>query len=194
MNIKKEAFIVKLPTYGDIVPSILLNNSNGKYTTPISNNTSEEFREIGWQTFNLYVISDDEIKNKDNFHNPHTNQLHIAGTHTDYIAIRENGCKKIISATDKSLKCHGCKNNMWRDLYKCSCLPKPSKSFIEKYCKLGGIDKVLVSYEDINKVKVDVRNEISIHSIEILSKLSKFKINEIEAYLKGIGYNIIKIK
>ena len=69
------------------------------------------------QFWNLYIISDDEIKeNNTHFYNPHSGQLHISGNHTDYIAINKNGCKKIIATTDVSLG-----------------LPQPSQQFIQKY-------------------------------------------------------------
>jgi len=57
-------------------------------------------------------------------------------------------------------------------------LPHPSKSFIEKYCKLGGINEVNVEYEiDIileyssgttpsTFLKVNLHNEIAIHPIK----------------------------
>jgi len=58
--------------------------------------------------------------------------------------------------------------------------PQPSQSFIEKYCKLGGIDEVDVEYvyhkvwdkqteellEKYITLKVDSNNEITIHAIE----------------------------
>ena len=69
------------------------------------------------QFWNLYIISDDEIKeNNTHFYNPHSGQLHISGNHTDYIAINKNGCKKIIATTDVSLG-----------------LPQPSQQFIQKF-------------------------------------------------------------
>ena len=87
------------------------------------------------QFWNLYIISDDEIKeNNTHFYNPHSGQLHISGNHTDYIAINKNGCKKIIATTDVSLG-----------------LPQPSEQFIQKYIeeynKGNIITDVLVEYE-----------------------------------------------
>ena len=90
------------------------------------------------QFWNLYIISDDEIKeNNTHFYNPHSGQLHISGNHTDYIAINKNGCKKIIATTDVSLG-----------------LPQPSKQFIQKYIeeynKGNIITEVMVEYELIS--------------------------------------------
>ena len=90
------------------------------------------------QFWNLYIISDDEIKeNNTHFYNPHSGQLHISGNHTDYIAINKNGCKKIIATTDVSLG-----------------LPQPSQQFIQKYVeeynKGNIITDVLIEYELIS--------------------------------------------
>ena len=114
------------------------------------------------QFWNLYIISDDEIKeNNTHFYNPHSGQLHISGNHTDYIAINKNGCKKIIATTDTSLgwsnigrdesgtaigNCHKGNGMIIKSL-----LPQPSNQFIEKYIeeynKGNVIEDVLVEYE-----------------------------------------------
>jgi len=44
----------------------------------------------------------------------------------------QDGCDKIIASTDPSLN-----------------LPRPSDSFIKKYCELGGFDNVMVEYEQV---------------------------------------------
>ena len=105
-------------------------------------------------------------------------------------------CRKIIGTTDTKLKlgiCEDCKQDKdYRHFFiKCTCsLPQPSQAFIEKYCKIGGIDEVLVEYEynedslaiyheeinhrghsDINleddiSLKVNSQNEITIHPIK----------------------------
>ena len=90
------------------------------------------------QFWNLYIISDDEIKeNNTHFYNPHSGQVHISGNHTDYIAINKNGCKKVIATTNVSLD-----------------LPQPSQQFIQKYIeeynKGNIITDVLVEYELIS--------------------------------------------
>ena len=100
------------------------------------------------QFWNLYIISDDEIKeNNTHFYNPHSGQLHISGNHTDYIAINKNGCKKVIATTDETL--YLTFNNGKTDLK--FVLPKPSDSFISKYIeeynKGNIITNVLVEYE-----------------------------------------------
>ena len=101
------------------------------------------------QFWNLYIISDDEIKeNNTHFYNPHSGQLHISGNHTDYIAINKNGCKKIIATTDTSLYIHQKETISLpeRVFY----LPQPSQQFIQKYIeeynKGNVITDVLVEY------------------------------------------------
>ena len=94
------------------------------------------------QFWNLYIISDDEIKeNGTHFYNPHSGQLHISGNHTDYKAVNNNGCKKIIATTDVSLG-----------------LPQPSKQFIQKfveeYNKGNIITDVLVEYETLYDIEL----------------------------------------
>ena len=98
----------------------------------------------------LYIISDDEIKeNGTHFYNPHSGQLHISGNHTDYKAVNNNGCKKIIATTDTSLYTHQKETVSLpeRVFY----LPQPSKQFIEKYIeeynKGNVITDILVEYE-----------------------------------------------
>ena len=50
-------------------------------------------------------------------------------------------------------------------------LPKPSNEFLEKFCELGGIDKVLVEYEELYKglkeikLKIALDNTITIYPL-----------------------------
>ena len=121
------------------------------------------------QFWNLYIISDDEIKeNNTHFYNPHSGQLHIAGNHTDYIAINKNGCKKIIATTDTSLKIDTYikqgdtvkgdliikRNSDYTTGLKGRInLPQPSQQFIQKYIEEYNegnvITDVLVEYESL---------------------------------------------
>lgn len=112
----------------------------------------------------LYITSDDEIKENDWCLCFINNKYQIR--QVDRLGHSENiittivtsvnllDCKKIIATTDK-LKTgqHTLKDNQGYapikgivtiDEY----LPQPSQAFIEKYCELGGIDKVLVEYEE----------------------------------------------
>ena len=84
---------------------------------------------------------------------------------------------KIIATTDPKLKLedYGVKEGHWY-------VASPTQAFIKKYCKVGGIDEVLVEFEDVmsetihfdgiadfkpmvigTKIKVDSRNTITIH-------------------------------
>ena len=110
------------------------------------------------QFWNLYIISDDEIKeNNTHFYNPHCGQLHISGNHTDYIAINKNGCKKIIATTDESLYFKDTNKNpkqymgSYMSMSLGENLPQPSQQFIQKYIeeynKGNVITDVLVEYE-----------------------------------------------
>ena len=105
------------------------------------------------QFWNLYIISDDEIKeNNTHFYNPYSGQLHISGNHTDYEAINKNGCKKIIATTDTSLKIDNPNYDIGKLAY--ITLPQPSQQFIQKYIeeynKGNIITDVLVEY-DVHK-------------------------------------------
>ena len=152
------------------------------------------------QFWNLYIISDDEIKeNNTHFYNPHSGQLHISGNHTDYIAINKNGCKKIIATTDVSLG-----------------LPQPSQQFIQKYIeeynKGNVITDVLVEY-DVHKnsfiplwiPKVNPKdNTITIKKVkdnwtreEHISNIKKFSLelgSKIHCFLKEDGTLSISIQ
>jgi len=106
----------------------------------------------------LYITTDDEIKEGDwvYWNDPEEltsdiNQVHsIKG---DIVLLSHpkhsetecfiNECNKIIVTTDKSLRVPYNNGDM-NDLI---ILPQPSQAFIEKYCKEGGIDEVLVEYE-----------------------------------------------
>lgn len=142
-----------------------------------------------------------------------------------YYIKSETGYREVLATTDKSLKiieknqCDGCQAGLPLDgfIHKdgqtmgiaCSkdkysrLLPQPSQAFIEKYCRLGGIDEVLVEYEKIYKycndgkvcecnnprfckdgrqgidykLKVDSHNAITIHPIKY--SWSKEEVNEL---------------
>ena len=54
-------------------------------------------------------------------------------------------CKKIISTTDTKL---GVTDLRVSPVHNFIDLPQPSQAFIEKYCKVGGIENILVEYEE----------------------------------------------
>lgn len=115
----------------------------------------------------LYVISDGEIKEKDRFIDS-CNQITI---HKNNGKLKSYGNYKIIATTDKSLKVEQIEPYDMKSPFH-NGLPQPSKTFIEKYCKVGGIDDVLVEYYDKGRFslewlpyfvpKINANNEIII--------------------------------
>jgi len=99
-----------------------------------------------------------EFLNKPNYFVPYN----IDGSYTqNRKKIYLNDCRKIIASTDPKLT-----------------LPQPSQAFIEKYCKVGGIDEVDVEYRvhfnnkawlpehRVLSLKTDSHNTITIHAIK----------------------------
>ena len=88
---------------------------------------------------------------------------------------------KIIATTDTRL---GVTDFRVSPVYNFIALPQPSQAFIEKYCEAGGIDEVLIEYEEYDngmsaldisddcpynyptRLKVNSHNEITIHPIK----------------------------
>ena len=118
----------------------------------------------------LYFLSDDEIKEGDK---PCWCYNSIKNTWNNDIILYQGampfyhykGFKKIIATTDESLsslnitKCSNinCEEGVINGINPKICkkcnpsyilLPRPSNEFLKKYCELGGIDKVLVEYEE----------------------------------------------
>lgn len=100
---------------------------------------------------NIYITTDDEIKEDDTWINLDTNTIHNGNLFE--LANRVPSCKKIIATTYPELN-----------------LPQIPQSFIEEYCRAGGIDEVDVEY-DYGLIawkiepKVTSNNEIIIHLI-----------------------------
>ena len=84
----------------------------------------------GWRSpQHLYIISDDKIEEGDWV--IETSNSNALEQFADYSLNQKSmGCKKIIATTDSKLK-----------------LPQIPQSFIEEYCRKGGIDEVDVEYE-----------------------------------------------
>lgn len=124
-----ELNVYMLPTFGNTIPCII--KSEGKlYTTDSFNSrethTSEQYREVGFETFNIYTTSNDNIKEGDLvLHNTH--QITRA-KHTSYTK-----SKKIVATSDKSLT---------PELL----IPQ---SFIDKYIKLDILNKVLIEIKSV---------------------------------------------
>ena len=140
------------------------------------------------QSHHLYIISDDEIKeNGTHFYNPHSGQLHISGNHTDYKAVNNNGCKKIIATTDTLLKIeiNGNRGNLLPDVSFDINLPQPSQQFIQKYIEEYNkghiITDVLVEYEYL----LDDRAVLPYWNLKINTKDNTITIKKLkETYTK----------
>lgn len=140
-----------------------------------------------WERQYLYFTVEDEIKNGDHFirivrgdtiFEPNNKEFISKCTNTtdgnvEYSLINGSDigrsvksiCKKIVTTTDKSLKIdinRGSNTSMPH----IASFPQPSKSFIEKYCKVGGIDEVMIEIDEAGHIKVDSRNEITIRPIK----------------------------
>ena len=136
-----------------------------------------------WQPQHLYITSEDEIKEGEYGYDPIINKVFKIKS----LIGLPNKVYKIIATTDKSLKYT---NHRISPVPNFCNLPQPSKGFIEKYCKVGGIDEVMVEYEyaevsakfknaqikgDWSKylpenaefnLKINSHNEITIHPIK----------------------------
>jgi len=148
----------------------------------------------GRTSHHLYITTDDEIEDGDWFILDNEEVLQadrIKNTnlrgkviYSGQVANDYKLCNKIIATTDPELY-----NRVWKgmiegeDWYEEEYLPQPSKAFIEKFCKEGGIDEVDVEYglfhdgnfkEDdethafkaTRKPRVNSHNEITIHPVK----------------------------
>ena len=179
----------------------------------------------GWVTkYNvpqhLYFLSDEEIKEGDwyiAFGNSGISLLQcykvkdgfLVATDTEKYSFDTYKCKKIIATTDPSLVIsefsHYSQDLMKVAVYKNRSLPRPSDSFIKKYCELGGIDEVLVEYEEVKseynypgwfRLKEAPDNTITIKPIknswnkeEVINKIKKF--NDEAMLIAGIVTKVL---
>ena len=89
----------------------------------------------------LYFLSDEEIEEGDWIYDTITKKIEIAKYNHDVL---KRDWKKIIATTNETLRIKEVLDEE-DPIYKF--YPRPSNEFIKKYCELGGIDKVLVEYE-----------------------------------------------
>lgn len=163
MNLKRKCQVVMLITNEKA--------KHGEYTFPHKEDNKIKFQrgEYNLNGFNLYILSDEEIKeggwvllpNGDINKMSPTDMIH-------YLDSQSKATKKIIASTDKTLN-----------------LPEPSNSFIQKYIeaynKKEKITKVMVEYESIctllpcnihpnglfeERLKVDKNNQITITKVK----------------------------
>ena len=178
-----------------------------------------------WKSVFLYILSDEEIKEGDIYvifnqkgeiHSWHKADSFI--TNEWKLKPYSNYCKKVIATTDPSLTIdieNYTEGTVTHASYR-KPLPRPSDSFIKKYCELGGIDEVLVEYyEDGYKLKetewggwkkdldnyqlflkVAPDNTITIRSVndswsreEVINKIKKF--NDEAMLIAGIASKVL---
>ncbi len=183
---KKRTKIIPLPT--DKTDGTLWETTSGQL---IHTHVSGEYK-AKYKPFYLYFTTDEEIATGDWI--LFSDVIMIVKSFDDRVvhdgegnSFMKGDCKKIIATTDPEL------NKGWiedLDPEKKSThtqivthvgVAKPSQAFVERYCKVGGIDEVDVEYElsGIEKdeldmltpyryweLKVNSNNEITIHSIK----------------------------
>ena len=143
---RKRSKIHRLPNENGIIWSDV-----GPYDNQLALVTKETERLLNFLNMSdrpkhhLYITTDDEIKSGDWCIVLDSNPFIKQATADD---IGFEDIKKIIATTDPELILekvgtaqHGSHDHVY-------CLPQPSKAFIEKYCKAGGIDEVDVDYND----------------------------------------------
>jgi hypothetical protein len=167
----KEAKVHMLPTEDGV---IFKNRATGTLVTSIPNVAKKLY-----PAQHLYITTDEEIKEGDWF-------IWLKYNFIEKATKKDNNkdCRKIIATTDPKLLKPQIKQVNWIGSERIWSLPQIPQSFIEEYCKAGGIDKVLVEYEDANygalftlkdgstetvvaqKLKVDpIHNTITTHRI-----------------------------
>lgn len=143
---RKKAQVIMLPTTQD--SRIFIHD--GKLQSCYDGGAAVA-NDIDWKCQHLYIASDDEIKSGDWV--LFGDVVMVATSFDDRVIYDEEGnsfmkydCKKIIATTDliklypPSTEFGAPQNEEY--------IPQPSKAFIEKYCKVGGIDEVDIEYND----------------------------------------------
>ena len=93
--------------------------------------TQEYLKSQGKSSHHLYITSDDKIEVGDWYIDTQTNTVYRCDSHKESLSTDDfDEFKKIIATTDSELK-----------------LPQIPQSFIEEYCRKGGIDELDVEYE-----------------------------------------------
>lgn len=124
--------------------TIVVNPSTGKIQHNDIFHTAQYYIDAGFKVFDLYILSDDEIKAGDWIYSVRG----FIGKFGEFENSYKNECKKIIATTDKSivLNVHGTGSVVTPEF-----LPEPSQSFIDKYIteynKGNVITGVLIEYE-----------------------------------------------
>ena len=148
MKMKKRAKVHLLPT--DKTDGTLWKTTSGQL---IHTHVSGEYKEK-YQPFSLYITTDDEIKEGDWYLDSQTNTIYKCDSYKESLSTDEfDEFEKIIATTDpelvvKAVDIREVQGQMMEGHYHKE-LPKPSKEFIEEYCRVGGIDEVDVEYEEV---------------------------------------------
>ena len=156
MKMKKRAKVHLLPTYK--TDGTLWKTTSGQL---IHTHVSGEYKEK-YQPFSLYITTDDEIKEGnwclffwDGMKDGELGQ--VGSEPQQYLPSKghtlNRNLRKIIATTDpelvvKAVDIREVQGQMMEGHYHKE-LPKPSKEFIEEYCRVGGIDEVDVEYEEV---------------------------------------------
>lgn len=199
---RKKAQVIMLPTTQD--SRIFIHD--GKLQSCYDGGASVA-NDIDWKCQHLYIVSDDKIKEGDwclfFWDGMKDGELGQIGSEPQRY-FPENGhtlnrnLRKIIATTDPEFSQQKyTKEELGGHKPKTYGLPQPSKAFIEKYCKKGGIDEVLVEYESwiketptcdyaLEKPKVNSHNEIIIHPIK-----DSWSREEVEQHIRDCSSDII---
>jgi len=121
----------------------------------------------------LYITTDEKVKDGDWYYSTFPHNRGVNQRKGNWRTCFNE--RKIIATTDTKL---GVTDLRVSPVHNFIDLPKPSKSFIEAFCKAGGIKKAMVEYNlidglnyslhtpDIKELKVNSHNEITIHPIK----------------------------
>ena len=137
----KRTKVVMLPTDDMSNITVMYPNRAGSY---LQFGTRKYYAPEHVKSQHLYFITDEEIKEGDWVFSNRTGSVGLCkhnwqgGYNGSYKIIASTDPKLIIEKTQRSML-----NNLITNRVK---LPQPSKAFIEKYCKVGGIDEVMVEY------------------------------------------------
>jgi len=133
----------------------------------------------------LYITTNDDIKEGDWYLDNQTNTIYKCDSYKESLSTDEfDEFQKIIATTDPELVVNAVDirevQGQMMEGHHHKKLPQPSKAFIEKYCRVGGIDEVDVEYglfhdgnfkddcethafKATHKPKLTSNNEITIH-------------------------------
>ena len=98
------------------------------------------------QSYHFYITTDEEIKEGDKILSLTSNRIYDA----PYNMASSDELRKIIATTDPKLMEKSIITETSTSIIH-SVMPQIPQSFIEEYCKAGGIEDVLVEYEEVRQ-------------------------------------------